>query len=365
VQYTATSGTLSWADQDTSSRTITIPITDNNVWSTSRTFTITLSSPSGSPAPTLGTSSATATITYSEPGALEFTQSDYQVNETAGTVSLSVARVNGGYGTVGISYSTADGTAHAGTDYTSGSGTLSWGNGVTSNMTVTIPITDSGIYGPTKAFTVSLAGATGGATIASATTTVTIIDNNPLVTPSTPSGPTLGTLTPAQVSFTWGQSTDSGGPGLAGYHVYRNGAQYYVSPGTATTSYTDTAVTAGASYTYTVTAYDTEGTESQQSASLPVTVPSTYQISNTSGSVLAGAAGLYTEATTCIAEFDTCIWRLSTAYGTPTVVFAITGESPNLQNPCISGKTTTAAAGYSRPDGTSCQISATPAAYGH
>jgi hypothetical protein len=361
-QYTGTTNTLAWADGDATSRTINIPIIDNNIWSTARTFTIVLASPTGSPAPALGTASATVTITYSEPGALEFTQANYQANETDGTVSLAVARVNGGYGAVGVSYATSNGSAVAGSDYTATNGTLSWADGVTSNMTLSIPITNSGIYGPSKAFTVTLSGATGGATLPTASTTVTIIDNNPLVKPTPPTGLAVTSATPVQVSLSWGGSTDAGGPGLAGYRIYKNGAPLTTTP---STSYTDTAVSAGASESYAVTAYDTLGTESLQDTTPTITVPSTYQISTTSGTIIAAAAGLYTQATTCIPQFNTCVWKLSTAYGTPTVVFAITGESPNLQNPCTSGKTTTAAVGYSRPDGTSCQIVAAPTAYGH
>lgn len=362
TQYQGTSGVLSWADQDATNKTVTVPITYTGVWSQSLTFSISLSNPSGNPAPVLGTATATVTITYSEPGTLEFTKSNYPVNVTDGVASLSVARVNGGYGTVGVSYATADGTARAGSDYTAEASQLSWGNGVTSNTTISIPITNSGIAGPNKTFTVSLSAATGGATIAAGSATVTINNNNPIIYPSTPSGLTESSATPTQVSLAWGASSDTGGPGLAGYHVYRNGTQ--IAPVT-TTAYTDTNVAAGNSYSYSVTAYDVQGNESPQSNTISVTVPSTYQITDTSGNVLSTAAGLYATSTTCSSLLNTCEWKLSTTYGVDTVVFAIVGVSPNLQHPCTSGKTLIDISGYSRPDGVSCQITATPSVYGH
>ncbi len=47
TDYTATSGTLTWADGDASDRTITIPITDNSTIQGSRDFSVSLSNPAG------------------------------------------------------------------------------------------------------------------------------------------------------------------------------------------------------------------------------------------------------------------------------------------------------------------------------
>lgn len=43
ADYTATSGTLTWADGDSSEKTITAPILDNTVYGGNKTFTVTLS----------------------------------------------------------------------------------------------------------------------------------------------------------------------------------------------------------------------------------------------------------------------------------------------------------------------------------
>jgi hypothetical protein len=59
VNYTATSGTLIWPDGDTSSQSITVPILNDNVAAGSKTFTITVSAPTGGA--TLGTP-ATLTV---------------------------------------------------------------------------------------------------------------------------------------------------------------------------------------------------------------------------------------------------------------------------------------------------------------
>ena len=63
IDYTATSGTLSWSDGDTASKIITIPLLNNPVVAPSKTFTVNLSNPlNGS----LGTQT-TATVTLTEP----------------------------------------------------------------------------------------------------------------------------------------------------------------------------------------------------------------------------------------------------------------------------------------------------------
>ncbi len=52
--YAAASGTLSWADGDTSDKTFSIPITDDSVYEGNETVNLTLSSPTGGA--TLGSS---------------------------------------------------------------------------------------------------------------------------------------------------------------------------------------------------------------------------------------------------------------------------------------------------------------------
>jgi len=64
ADFTATSGTLSWAAGDSTSRTLTIPITADAVSETSENFTVTLSSPTNA---VLG-SNAAATVTIFDAG---------------------------------------------------------------------------------------------------------------------------------------------------------------------------------------------------------------------------------------------------------------------------------------------------------
>ena len=85
--------------------------------------------------------------------------------------------------------------------------------------------------------------------------------------------------------------------GVTGYKVFRNGTQV----GTATnTSYQDTGLSGGATYSYAVAAYDAAGNTSAQSSSVSVTTPAPTTVSApavainspSNGSVLNGSANI-------------------------------------------------------------------------
>ncbi|MCL4777171.1 MAG: PQQ-dependent sugar dehydrogenase [Gammaproteobacteria bacterium] len=77
-----------------------------------------------------------------------------------------------------------------------------------------------------------------------------------------------------QVQLNWSASTDSGGSGLAGYRVYRNGSATPLATPTVN-SYTDNSVAAGTAYSYRVSAVDAAApaNESALSAAANVTTP--------------------------------------------------------------------------------------------
>jgi hypothetical protein len=87
--------------------------------------------------------------------------------------------------------------------------------------------------------------------------------------PTVPTNLTAVAAGPTQVNLTWGASTDN--VGVAGYDIYRNGVE--IGATTTATSYGDTTVSAGATYAYSVSAYDANGNESDQTAAVTVTVP--------------------------------------------------------------------------------------------
>ncbi|HVV67334.1 MAG TPA: Ig-like domain-containing protein [Candidatus Saccharimonadales bacterium] len=90
--------------------------------------------------------------------------------------------------------------------------------------------------------------------------------------PTVPGGLKATANSSTQVNLSWGDSTDKGGSGLAGYIVYRNGQQLNQSPQTAT-AYTDTSAQPSTTYTYQVSAVDKAGNASNKTATVSVTTP--------------------------------------------------------------------------------------------
>ncbi len=107
---------------------------------------------------------------------LGFDASTASVGEGAGTLQLRVARGGATTGTLTVDYNTSDITAHAGSDYTATSGTLTFNPGDTEKF-IPIPITDDASAEPAETFKVTLSNAVG-ASLGTAEATVTIADND-------------------------------------------------------------------------------------------------------------------------------------------------------------------------------------------
>ncbi|MDA1191504.1 MAG: Ig-like domain-containing protein, partial [Candidatus Poribacteria bacterium] len=141
------------------------------------TFTITLSSPTNA---TLGTTVMTGTI-QNDDGDPALSVESVAVAESAGAATFTVSLLPASAQTVTVNYATTDGTATAGSDYTSASGALTFAAGETSK-TVVVSITNDSLDEANETFTLSLSGATGGASILTSQATATITDDDPAPT---------------------------------------------------------------------------------------------------------------------------------------------------------------------------------------
>ena len=74
--------------------------------------------------------------------------------------------------------------------------------------------------------------------------------------PSVPAGVSATALSSTSIRIDWNASTDTGGAGLAGYRVYRNGSSTILATVTSGTTYTDTGLTAATNYSYQLRAFD-------------------------------------------------------------------------------------------------------------
>ena len=129
------------------------------------------------------TSEFSACRTVQGAGSFVFASSQVFVGEGAGTVSLTVNRINGTVGAVTVRYATTDGnallypSAMAGSDYTATSGTLSFANGEFSKS-FTVPITNDTVFEHDETFSATLSAPTNGASLGSQSSVMVIIAEN-------------------------------------------------------------------------------------------------------------------------------------------------------------------------------------------
>ena len=116
--------------------------------------------------------------TLSGPGTISFNPAAHSAGESAGSVTLTAIRTGGVTGAVGASYATSNGSATSPSDYTATSGTLSWANNDGGNKTFSVTLTNDATTESSESFTATLSSPTGGATLGTATATITITDDD-------------------------------------------------------------------------------------------------------------------------------------------------------------------------------------------
>jgi len=171
--YSAKTGTLSWAAGDMTSRAVSIAL-GKTAFSGTRSFSFVLSSP-GSGAVLSSPSVATVNIAgAATPGSLGLTASSYTVLQSAGSLSVSVARSGGSAGAVSVKYATANGSALGGIDFSATTGTLNWAAGDSAPKTIRVPLLSLPPFTGSRSFTLKLSNPAGGALLATASASVTI-----------------------------------------------------------------------------------------------------------------------------------------------------------------------------------------------
>ena len=139
IDYAATSGPLTFAPGDTS-KSITIAIMSDSIDEIDETFEVQLSN----------IVNAVGSLT---PGAVTITDDDSQpdisigdnstADETAGSTNLNVSLSAASGKTISVDYTTADGTASAGDDYTAATGTITFAPGITTQIIPIAALADS------------------------------------------------------------------------------------------------------------------------------------------------------------------------------------------------------------------------------
>jgi hypothetical protein len=197
VDYVAASGIATFAAGSTAAQ-ITVSVIGDAAAELDETFSVALVNPTGL---TIGRDAGTVTVRNDDAGTpgggtgrtLSIGHATVTETDKSTSVTITVTLSSASSTAVTVQYATANGTALAGSDYTASSGTLTFSAGQTSK-TFTITILGDRTRESTETFTITLSNPVG-ATIANATGTVTVFDNDGALTAAAaPSGDASASL---------------------------------------------------------------------------------------------------------------------------------------------------------------------------
>lgn len=182
--YTAASGTLTFAASETE-KTVTVVTIDDTTAESAETVLLNLSGVTGGA--TISDSQGVGTISDNDStatcGGVSFAvSSNAAVTEGVSSV-FTVTKSGSTSNSCSVNYASANGTAVAPGDYTAKSGTLTF-TSVQTSQTISVTTIDDTNVESAETFTMSLSNATGGASIGTASATATINDNDSVAAPS-------------------------------------------------------------------------------------------------------------------------------------------------------------------------------------
>ena len=213
--YIAKTGTVTFpaGSVNGATQTIVIDITDDNVTEASESFKVTLS---GASAPaTITQAEGIGTITDNDPASVSISATPTNRNEADGTATFTITLSNAVQSAFNVGYTTADGTATQGSDYTSTTGVLTFSanSPAGAKLTFTVPVINDDLVETIETFIATISNVTGNlVTIGTATAAVSIVDNDTAIATITPgiagdeAGPVAGTFT---VTLSKASSTDT------------------------------------------------------------------------------------------------------------------------------------------------------------
>jgi hypothetical protein len=187
--YTATAGTLTWADGDGADKTFTVEIIDDDLDEGLETFGVELSNPTGG----VEISQPSTTVVHIKPsdrgdggggdgggerGVVLLTSARFRAFEAAGMAEVTAIRRGNAAGPATVDFMTVPGSATEGDDYVPAAGTLSWGPGERGVKTISIELVDDTAPEDLETITVVLSNATGARLGVRDTASVVIIDDD-------------------------------------------------------------------------------------------------------------------------------------------------------------------------------------------
>jgi plastocyanin len=147
------------------------------------------------------------------PGNLQLSSGAYSVPENAGSITISVLRVDGSAGAVSVHYATSDGTGMAGKNYTATSGTLNWGDGDTAAKTLSAKVLDDGVVDGSHTFQLALTSPQGGAGLGTPTAAVITVTNTDTggggTPPAAPSNLAVAATGTTSIDLSWTRNSNN------------------------------------------------------------------------------------------------------------------------------------------------------------
>ena len=162
VSYISVSNTITFSDGQASG-TFTVPLVQNNLVLGTVNFGVALTTNSSSGTTLLAPTNATVSIMDDNSGFL-FSTATNSILETTSPLAVQVLRVGPTNSTVSVSYSTHDGNAIAGSNYTATAGSLTFNPGETLKAVV-IPIIHDPLVTGTLQFTLALSNPSSGSAL--------------------------------------------------------------------------------------------------------------------------------------------------------------------------------------------------------
>ena len=223
---------------------------------------------------------STASSTSSAADSIALSSSTYQV-KAASSAIVTVNRTGSGSGRTSVKFTTVNGNAVAGTDYTATSGSLVWNDGDSSSRSVVVPV---GASAAGKTFAISLSSIEGSADYGNPTS-ASIKVASATAASSTSSGATsssvaaaAGTTTTATVAWSAPSENTNGTAltNLVGYNIYygtsSNAMTYKIAINTVgITNYVIQNIHTGNWY-FAMTAVNSDGSESSFTSPVAATL---------------------------------------------------------------------------------------------
>lgn len=161
-------------------KTVEIPIINNAVNEQTEVFSVGIQAIDGTIPLGISRTGIITIIDDDAPASYTFKQANYQVNENGGTATISIDRTGNTIGAGSVAFTTGNGSAIAGVDYTAATGVINFAPGEITK-TFTINIADDAISEANETINLTLSNPVGGIFTAGSSitnATLSIVDND-------------------------------------------------------------------------------------------------------------------------------------------------------------------------------------------